>query len=279
MKNENFRIRLSIILTIVIGLTGIFLPGIVLNITNTSILNIAATLPGKYYASTTSTISRNASSQLSDYQKMMLISGAWESETVEADISESTLSEYEAINAAQTAINLLYKHDNYPCSLESGFKNWYTWKATLYKATDINFHTYTAYYWKLTFHRYDTKEYHTVLMMEDGTLLCAYTNIHYLIIDSISDYLSTDSKYASKSSFIDYNRTADKLPQYPNIDIPDNHLRVKSSTIMVVGNRNMTTLDQVNEDYNNSETSNEFYCLHQLISEYVYMYTIIPYQP
>ena len=279
MKNKNYRISTAIALTIVIGLVGIFLPGIVLNATNTSILNIAATLPAEYYSNTTPTISRNASSQLSDYQKMMLISGAWESETKEADVAESTLTEYEAVNMAQQAIDNLYNHNNYPCTLDSGFKNWYTWTATLYKATESNFHTYAAYYWKLTFDRYDAKEHHTILMTEDGTVLCAYTNIHYLIVDSIADYLSTDSEYASKSSFVNFTGDATTLPRYQNIEIPEDHLRVKSSYVMVVGNRNMTNMSQVREDYDNSETSNEFYCIHQLISEYVYMYTMIPYQP
>lgn len=279
MKNRNYRIGLAVALTIVIGLMGIFLPGIVLNATNTSILNIAATLPPEYYSNTTASISRNASSQLSDYQKMMLISGAWESETREVDIAESTLTEYEAVKMAQKAIDDLYNHNNYPCTLDSGIKNWYTWTAKLYKATDSSFHAYAAYYWELTFDRYDAKEHHTILMTENGTVLCAYTNIHYLNADSIADYLSTDSEYASKSSFISFTGDVETLPRYQNIDIPENHLCVKSSFVMVVGNRNMTTMSQVQEDYNNSETNNEFYCLHQLISEYVYMYTMIPYQP
>lgn len=279
MNNKTKHITISAILTVTIGLVGIFLPGILLNAANTSNLNTAATLPAEYYSGATPTISRNASSQLSNYQKMMLISGAWESTTVEASFEESTLTEYEAINMAQQAIDELYEHDNYPCSLNSGFKNWYTWTATLYKATDNSFHTYTAYFWKLTFHRYDAEEHHTVLMMEDGTLLCAYTNIHYLIIDSIADYLSTDSEYASRSSFVPSGKDIEKLPRYKNIDIDERKLRIKNSTVMVVGNRNMTNISQVNDAYNDSESTNEFYYLHQLISEYAYMYTMIPYQP
>lgn len=281
MKTKRFRTILAIGMTAFIGLVGIFLPGIILNAANTSFLNTAARLPGKYYSSTTSVISRNASSQLSEYQKMMLISGAWESEITEADFSESILSEYEAVNQAQQAINELYEHKNYPCSLESSFKNWYTWSATLYKATDANFHTYAAYYWELSFHRYDSGEYHTVLMMEDGTLLCAYTNLHYLIVNSISDYLSTESKYASKSSFINLDKLIDAsaLPRYQNTDIREERLRVKSCSVMVVGNQNMTTLKQAQEDYNNPETNNQHYYIYQLLSEWVYMYTMIPYQP
>lgn len=279
MKNKTKRITIAAVLTVTVGLVGIFLPGILLNAVNTSNLNIAATLPEEYYSGATPTISRNASSQLSDYQKMMLISGAWESTTVEASFEESTLTEYEAINMAQQSIDKLYEHKNYPCSLNSGFKNWYTWTATLYKATDNSFHTYTAYYWKLTFHRYDAGEHHTVLMMEDGTILCAYTNIHYLITDSIADYFSTDSEYASRSSFITYDGDIEKLPRYRNIDIDETKLRIKSCTVMVVGNRNMTNMSQVHDAFNDSETTNEFYYLYQLISEYVYMYTMIPFQP
>ena len=278
MKNRILRIIIATLLTMIIGLSGIFVPGIVLKKTNSTTLNTATRLSDEYYSHSSTAISRNASAQLSDYQKMMLISGAWESTITEADIAESYLTEYEAINMAQKAVDRLYENGNYPCQLSSSFKNWYTWTATLYKAIDTSFHTYTAYYWKLTFDSYDTEEHHTVLMMEDGTLLCAYTNVHYLITTVIVTYFK-NSYLGSKSAFVGYNADITTLPRYADIEIPESRLRIKKNAIMVVGNKDLYSITQVQNAYNDPDTTSEFYCIYQLISRYVYMYTMIPYQP
>ena len=38
---------------------------------------------------------------------------------------------------------------------------------------DTTFHTYSAYYWKLIFTKYDGTEKHMVFLLEDGTVLLA----------------------------------------------------------------------------------------------------------
>ncbi len=62
----------------VIVLAGILLPGILLHMIFS--MNLGKTLPAPrdYYIASNSVISRNASSKLSEYEKMKLISGAWE---------------------------------------------------------------------------------------------------------------------------------------------------------------------------------------------------------
>ena len=278
MKNKN-KTTLLIIITVLFALGGILLPGMILVQKNNADIDAASVLSSEYYSGTSPTISRNASLQLSSYQKMMLISGAWESETTIADPEESTITKYQAATMARTAINNLNFQDLYPCSIDTGFKNWCTWDSTLYKSTDVNFHTYTAYFWKVSLELYDGTEQHTIYLMEDGTLLCAYTNLPYFIFSSATDARKKTSSNGKAVSYVPYNGTADALPLYPDVEIPWSRLRIKDACIMVIGNDELNTLSKVNLAYNEPDNTNEYYYLYQLISDWFYMYTIIPYQP
>lgn len=268
-----------ILITVIICLLSIFLPGIILHYITITQINVSATLSSEYYSGTTPAISKNASAQLSRYEKMELISGVWESDTTEADISESTLSEYDAIRLAQTSLDDMYENDVYPCSISSGFKNWYTWTATLYKATDNNFHTYTAYYWKLTFDRYDGSETHTVLMMEDGTILCAFTNQRSSRSDTISNYVKLNALFGKTSSIVAVNTSIEELSTYAAIDFSKEDMLIKDCSIYIVGTSDISYASQVEKAYYTEDNSNEFYYIYQLIKPNNYVYTIIPYQP
>lgn len=276
---RNKKTYFYIALTLLFALAGILVPGIVLTKKNNAIVNHAAALSRNYYSGTTPTISRNASAQLSAYQKMELISGVWESNTVTAEAEESTLTEYEAVNLALESLNELYQYGNYPSRFSVSFKNWCTWTATLYKATDSSFHTYCAYYWKLVFDKYDASESHTVLIMEDGTLLCAYASVTDKIpINTISKYLS--GKPSQKQlSIVEYNGSVSSLPLYPDIELPDGNPHIKDAGIMVVGSAGLKSLSEVNEAYANSDNNYEYYYIYQILSDEGYMYCVIPYQP
>lgn len=277
---KNKKLPIYITLTILLALSGILLPGIILEHKGGAMEGQTQALSLDYYSGTSPTISRNASSQLSDYEKMEIISGIWESTTIEADPEESTLTQYEAVNIALKEIEKLYIHDNYPTSLNSSFNNWWTWTATLYKATDSSFHTYAAYYWKVCFEKYDGSESHTALIMEEGTLLCTCTSMNYLITNSIVDYMREKPEFSKNTSFVDCHLDTSQLPVYPNVDLVKNKLRIKSAAIMVVGNSNVANnMEAVKELYNTPDNNCEFYCIYQLIANYMYMYTIIPYQP
>lgn len=272
---RNKKTYFYIALTLISALAGILVPGMILTRKNNAIVNHAAALSENYYSGTTPTISRNASAQLSIYQKMELISGAWESNTITAEPEESTLTEYEAVNLALDSLEELHRHGCYPSELSPSFKRWCTWTATLYKATDSSFHTYCAYYWKLVFDKYDASESHTVFMMEDGTLLCAYTNLNQDIPNTISDYMKT----RSSRSVINYNGSLSRLPLYPDVELPDDNPYIMDAGIMVVGSTNLETLVDVREAYDNTENDYEYYYIYQILSDKSYMYAIIPYQP
>lgn len=58
---------------------------------------------------------------------------------------------------------------------------------------DTTFHTYSAYYWKLVFTKYDGTEKHMVFLLEDGTVLLAEAEGK----DILSDVTATEEASSS----------------------------------------------------------------------------------
>ena len=128
------------------------------------------------YVSSSSALSKKSSMNLTSGEKTKLISGVWPSSYTECDISEGFIPVTKAVEYAKDGINMLYTYDTYPCSLSSTYDNWYSWDAHLYKYTDTNFNTYTAYLWDISFKKFNSDEYHKVLLNENGTILNIETN-------------------------------------------------------------------------------------------------------
>ena len=117
----------------------------------------------------------------------------WESETQEAYSYEMTLKDYEAAALARDSMEAIYQKGQYPSDLASSYANWYTWEAFPEKAVDTTFHTYSAYYWKLIFTKYDGTEKHAVFLLEDGTVLLAEAEGK----DILSDVTATEEASSS----------------------------------------------------------------------------------
>ena len=64
----------------------------------------------------------------------------------EAYSYEMTLKDYEAAALARDSMEAIYQKGQYPSDLASSYANWYTWEAFSEKAVDTTFHTYSAYY-------------------------------------------------------------------------------------------------------------------------------------
>lgn len=157
-------------LILVLALVGTLLPGQLLFWQSERGLSLVAAAPAKYYSAANMAIARNASAQLGTYQKLQLITGRWESVIREAASYERTMAAYEAVQMAKEQMETLYQEGYYPISLHTDYGNWYTWDARFYKAVDTTFDTYAAYYWDITFHKYDGVDSHRVCMLEDGTI-------------------------------------------------------------------------------------------------------------
>ena len=166
---------LLFLILLVVVLTGLLLPKYILNQEASSQLNTVTTL-SQSEIKVNPTIMKNASIQLTQSERMQLISQQWQSDLIEAKENEGDLTKSQAAELAKKQIKALYDNGHYPVDLTSGYNNWYKWDATLYKAVDSHFHTYAAYYWQFHFVRYDNSETHTINMMEDGTILYANTD-------------------------------------------------------------------------------------------------------
>lgn len=130
---------------LLVVLTGIFLPGILIEGQERKAVGEVQAVPAQYIASD-SLLAKEASESLKLNDRIQLITGQWESETQEAYSYEMTLKDYEAAALARDSMEAIYQKGQYPSDLASSYANWYTWEAFSEKAVDTTFHTYSAYY-------------------------------------------------------------------------------------------------------------------------------------
>lgn len=154
-------------------LAGICLPGAMLGKNVAAAVDRVEEAPAKYYNAAGFAMAQNASAKLDAYDRLRLVSGSWDSTPGEATVYEMELRAHEAVDAARRETDRLYESGLYPSRLSPSYGNWYSWEALPCKAVDGVFNTYTAYYWKISFRRYDGGESHTVYILEDGTVIAA----------------------------------------------------------------------------------------------------------
>lgn len=177
MKKKKLIIKLiAFLITVCVVAASIILPDIILKNEANRHISVVAKAPEEYYLSSATAIAIDASSKLSATDRINLISGAWESSFEECNIDEGFLTESEAVTLAKNQMEVFYDKLVYPCSLQSSYKNWYSYEAKLYSYTDATFKTYTAYLWEIKFTKYDNSLVHTILMTESGTILNAEIN-------------------------------------------------------------------------------------------------------
>lgn len=201
-KNIIFKIVISFI-TILVVSASIILPDILLRNETDSYVSVVTKAPEEYYLASATAIAIDASSKLSATDRINLISGTWESTFEECSTSEGFLTESEAVTLAKKQLEIYYDKLVYPCSLESSYKNWYSYEAKLYSYTDATFNTYTAYLWELKFTKYDNTLVHTILMTESGTILNAEIN-------------QTDFEPTFKPKYISYAYNEDTVKKFFN---------------------------------------------------------------
>ncbi len=274
----------------VVVLAGILLPGILLHIFFSMNLGKALPAPRDYYIASNSVISKNASSKLTEYEKMKLISGVWESTETSVDSSQSDITETEAADLAKKAVEELYQNTLYPYHFDSSYGNWYSWDAELYKCTESTFHTYTAYYWLIHFYKYDDTETHTILMTEKGTLLCISVNRPNLKPNpnnSSSSYEDSKNlsrmtrehfrkKYKKSTTPVSFLRVpaSQSLPSYKNIPIESPSYYFAEA--MLVGVRVLNWDDY--GKFTDSTENIEKYYIYQCNTNANFTITIIPWE-
>lgn len=175
----------------------IFVPGELLRIQGASLLEKVQGVSKDTYASERSAMAKRASAQLATDEKLQLIDGSWESELSGAEESEMELSETEVVRMAREQVAKLYENNRYPVSLASDYNGWYSFRTKAYKAVENTFETYGAYFWKLTFEKYDKSEVHVIWMLEDGTIFLAWAQK----IDGTEWELQDEKEQKAKDTF------------------------------------------------------------------------------
>lgn len=242
---------LVIIAFVLTVLTGIFLPGILLRYTSLSELEKVSSVPKEYYLASNSAISKTASYQLSEYEKIKLISGVWESTQKKVSTDKSKDSPGQAVILAKEALHKLYQNKLFPYNLDSAYQNWYYWEAELYQCTETTFHTYTAYYWHITFEKYDSSETHEVIMTEQGTLLNISSNTPIVLTnEDLSDWNRhlenslSHNENLNSYSLLRLNKPAN-LPAYENATLSQDSFL--SGYVLIKGNPNILSWTQFKE--------------------------------
>lgn len=272
-KNNTF---LSITIAILLALGGILLPGYFLQKKNTASLNSVQNVPDKYYSSSNSAIARNVSARLTSYERALLVSGVWESEITKAKEKENGQSEHDAVLLAQKKLEPFYESGVYPVSLTPDSGNWYSWETELYKATDSTFHTYTAYFWRIHFTRYEGSQQHIVFMLDDGTILSADARMKQPTFQDIKPYIIENfTENGIKPSIITNNRNL-TFPAYYKMDL--SNLRSINSYYMIVGNNSVTDYLKLRQLYqSDTKDRTEIYYVYQMTKEHEYLFCLIPY--
>ncbi|MCR5700843.1 MAG: hypothetical protein K6G76_01715 [Lachnospiraceae bacterium] len=173
MKNKTLFNIIICITALALVSFCVVLPRFILRRNTEKKFNTVAEVPAEYYSGPSEAVVKNASKQLSTYQKLQLISGIWDSEISEASDSEINITELDAKDLAITKLIDLSSNGLYPTNVDSDYQKWYSWEAHSYKAVDTTFQTYAAIYWDITFTKYDNSESHRIIITENGDVLFA----------------------------------------------------------------------------------------------------------
>lgn len=195
MKKAKIGVISIFVLSLIVMLAGIFLPGIMLHSNINIMADKVVVVPQKYYAASNSAMAKSNSKRMKTSEKIQLITGTWESTIQEANKYEMEMKDYEAVTLAQSSIEELYEAKLYPSLISTEYGSWYSWTAKSYKAIDSIFNTYTSYYWVINFTKYDGTERHEIYMLEDGTILCCVADYNEEVdvngIENAFDILSS----------------------------------------------------------------------------------------
>ena len=212
---------LFFVIAIAVALTGIILPGKLLTLQEKQEYNQIEAVPEEYLTSS-SALAKNVSSNLKTSERLQLIAGQWESENQEAKPYEMDMEDYEAVRHAREEMKELYERGLYPVDLSSKYANWYAWTATSYMAVDTTFHTYAAYYWIISFEKYDGTETHTIWMLDDGTIFLADATLaqkvdRTIVVDA-TELAAKSGEISATSLNIENEVMSDWMP-YTEIDV------------------------------------------------------------
>lgn len=176
MKKISIKNIILISFALLMAAASVLLPGFLVHKETMSYYGKVKEVPAEYYSGPSESIIKNASKQLKNEQCIQLITGVWDSTVTPVDPEDCTYSEFAIKTMIISHVQNLYTKQLYPCSLSSKSDNWYSWEAKPYRALDDTFRTYGAYFWDVTFTRYDGNETHRFIVSEFGDIIYAEAN-------------------------------------------------------------------------------------------------------
>ena len=173
MKRISVKNIILIAITVLVVAGSIWLPGFLMEKENSSYYGKTNSVPSDYYSGPSESIIKNASKQLNSEQCIQLVTGVWDSTITPADPEDCTFTDFGMKTLMISHVQNLYTKGLYPCSLSSNNDNWYSWEAKPYRALDSTFRTYAAYFWDISFTKYDGTETHRFIVTEFGDIVYA----------------------------------------------------------------------------------------------------------
>ncbi len=264
MKKNNIHLLvISIMLTLLVIISGLFLPQLLLEHYSGSQTGIVTRVSSENYIGKNSAISAMASSQLSEYERIQLITNSWDGESTKVNASFSEKDANYMYKLTKDCLHKLYLADLYPVSvIEESGDNWYNWKAKRYCCTDSTFNTFKAYYWVMNLYRYDGTESHTVIISEEGTIIYAECTTTATISASniAGNYEKLSIMKYAPHSYVSLNPDS-PIPDYREIKIPDG---LDSIGVILIGENNVNTKEELENVYSSQNSS--------ILSSYEYYY-------
>ena len=166
-----------VVITVAVTIVAIWLPGDLLRREDEAELSVIKDVPAQYYSGPSEAIIKNASRQLTNEERLQLITGTWESTVERVGESACELTEFGIKTITINRVENLYVKGLYPTSLSGDFDSWYTWSAIPYRALDTTFQSYAAIFWDVRFTKFDGSEYHRFIVTESGDILYADMSI------------------------------------------------------------------------------------------------------
>jgi hypothetical protein len=187
MNKHSSKNIILIIMVLLIAATSIWLPGYLMQRSNSAEMFSMKDVPQDYYSGPSEAIIRNASKQLTSEQCFQLIIGTWESTVTEAKESDCNITEFGIRSVVMQRVENLRAKGLYPVRISSEYLQWYTWSAKPYRALDATFQTYAAIFWDVSFVKYDNSESHRFIITESGDILYAEINVNPEVDSSTVD--------------------------------------------------------------------------------------------
>lgn len=246
---------LPLAICILVIAAALTVPSIIINSIASKQLNTVGNVPYELYSNSESSMSSLISHRLTESERILLISGVWDSNNI-SPVDDSAAKSLAAIALAKKSLSELYDAGFYPYPVKSS--DMYTWTCDQYSRVDTTFRTFTANYWLIKLTYFDNTLSHTILMSEDGTILYAEYNgpsSGEFLSEFATDFAALPVTGNSVSSYAPLPLDT-KLSGYDEVTFPDEFTEIG---VITIGSPILNDINVLNDFYANNTTNCSYY--------------------